>query len=347
MPRNSRAVATCALLLVTLLPGTIAKARAQPLAPPPVGPAKFGLAVGLSSASSTYHVNQPISVAIEIRNVSSETPHIEVQSHFEFYDFSVVDMATGKVVLRDPSAVDLGPIGASSFGSPLPPGKSWIVSVLLSYFYKMDHPGDYAVTVSASHVGRWIDNPPLVGVVLDASNTIVITILPSGQPSPSGSTTPFQLPVVATAISVILESQSATYHAAEPILLKVSFKNDTADPLLLDIAAPWHTTILEVRDSQGAIVQPATLPSMRDFHVKPLWFLLKPGASEAIYGPGENTDPAVAWIDLRKWGYAGLAPGTYTIGAKPHMTINLLGPDKFATDGDHVHSNVVTVVVVP
>jgi hypothetical protein len=341
--RSSRAARICVLLLATLLYGSIA-VQAQPAASPPVVPAKFGLAVGLNSATSTYRVNQPIPVTIEIKNVSSETQHVGVDTGS--FDFSVIDTATGNVVPRDPSAI-LGPIRASSFGSPLPPGKSWVISILLSYFYKMDHPGDYAVTVSASHVGVFIDNPPLVGVVLDASNTITIKVLPSGQPPPPDSTAPAPLPVVATAISVILESQSVAYHAREAILLEVSFKNDTANPLLLDIAAPWHSTILEVRDSKGAIVPPATLPSMRDFHVKPLWLVLKPGVSKTLYGPGEDNGPAVAWIDLRKWGYADLAPGTYTVGAKPNMVINLLGPDKFATDSDHVHSNVVTVVVAP
>jgi hypothetical protein len=177
MLRNSSAAATCVLLLATLLPGTIAGVRAQPIASTPVGPTKFGLAVGLSSASSTYHVNQPVSVAIEIRNVSSQTQQLGLGPP-SAYDFSVIDKATGKVVPRDPSAVIREPIRASSFGSALPPGKSWVVSIPLSYFYKMDHPGDYAVTVSASRVGLVIDNPPLVGVVLDASNTIIIKILP-------------------------------------------------------------------------------------------------------------------------------------------------------------------------
>jgi hypothetical protein len=256
--RNSRVAATCALLLATLLLGSIAAVGAQPVAPPLVGHTKFGLAVGLSSASSTYRVNQPISVAIAIRNVSRETQHVRLGFRQDSYDFSVIDKATGMVVPRDPSAAILESIGGSSFGSPLPPEMSRIVSIPLSDLYKMDHPGDYAVTVTASRVALLIDNPPLVGVVLDASNTIVITILPSDQPPPSDSATPFPLPVVATAISGILESQSATYHVGEPILLQVSFKNDTANPLLLDLAALWHTAILEVRDSEGAIVQPAS-----------------------------------------------------------------------------------------
>jgi hypothetical protein len=178
MPRNSRAAATCALLLATLLLGTIAGIRAQPVAPLRVGPTKFGLAVGLSSASSTYHVNQPISVAIEIRNVSGKMQHLRLGFRQDSYDFSVVDKTTGKVVPRDPSAAILESIGGSSFGSPLPPGMSRIVSIPLSDLYKMDRPGDYAVAVSASRVALVIDNPPAVGVVLDASNTIVIKILP-------------------------------------------------------------------------------------------------------------------------------------------------------------------------
>jgi hypothetical protein len=143
-----------------------------------IGEPKLGIAVGLASASSTHHLNEPISVTVELRNVSNKIQYVLVNFKSERYHFSVVDLADDKPIPRDPSANLFESGGGPNTGYPLEPGYSWFIDFPLSFFYKFTHGGTYAVTVDSSDLLMAVGTSEVEPVVLNKSNTITIKIVP-------------------------------------------------------------------------------------------------------------------------------------------------------------------------
>jgi hypothetical protein len=116
----------------------------------------------------------------------------------------------------------------------------------------------------------------------------------------------------------ILEADHSHYTVGQPILLRTSVRNTTANTYSMMFSGPYNGTVnVTVRDASGTVIQ------TKDSNV----FYLNQGGSMPLHTPLAprqtivlnwgcfNGDKWVEqpWVDLSNWGYSPLEPGTYTI----------------------------------
>jgi hypothetical protein len=139
----------------------------------PTGPPFDGFALSLTANTTTAHLNAPIWVTVELRNISGREERAQFGSRFGGYYFAVVNKNTHAVVKRDPNAVfGLDSVRGTSRGPIVPANTSFYGKFRLDLLYAIAQPGVYSVQVTR---GLPIINNK--AAVLQ-SNAIMITVLP-------------------------------------------------------------------------------------------------------------------------------------------------------------------------
>jgi hypothetical protein len=173
------AIAACFVIALLSTIGGPARADGQASSlSTTIGEPKLGIAVGLASASTTYRLNEPISVTVELRNVSDKTRYMLLGFKSAAFRFSIADLADGKVISRDPSANLFETTGGPNTGYPLEPRHSEFTDYPLSFLYKFNRVGTYAVTVDSSDILMAVETAQVEPVDLKKSNTLTIKIVP-------------------------------------------------------------------------------------------------------------------------------------------------------------------------
>lgn len=73
--------------------------------------------------------------------------------------------------------------------------------------------------------------------------------------------TPTPMGVVANVIVPTIETDHSRYVVGEPVLLRVSVKNETSSDYSVMLSYYWSMVRLTVRDSSGKIVEPQNTPT--------------------------------------------------------------------------------------
>lgn len=119
------------------------------------------------------------------------------------------------------------------------------------------------------------------------------------------------LPVRAGVISIRLESNKTVYRLGEPIELRVTLVNHTAQEYIIGMVPPWWLCRLSVRNEKGQAVRP-TLRNMYGVAGGDFTYVLP------AHGTVSPTFSAPrAWADIKYWLYDLDKPGTYAIVGSP------------------------------
>ena len=136
-------------------------------------------------------------------------------------------------------------------------------------------------------------------------------------------------------ISLVIQSEKSSYHAGDPVVIRVGLTNTSATPITVDEETPWSGSVLLITDENGAPIATATHKDSAT-----------PAPAQAI-----SIDPKqTVWLSwnakdywsLDHWGYVLDKPGTYTIIGLP----SVVGPN-LTVDGSTLRSNTVTIKIEP
>jgi hypothetical protein len=151
---------------------------------------------------------------------------------------------------------------------------------------------------------------PIGADLLCAGAALFLLALPAAVFSEQSATNA-ALPVRSGIISIRLESNKTVYRLGEPIELRVTLVNHTAQEYIIGMVPAWSLCRLSVRNEKGQALRP-TLRNMYgvtggDFtYVLPAHGTVSPTFS----APG-------AWADIKYWLYDLDKPGTYVIVGSP------------------------------
>lgn len=162
------------------------------------------------------------------------------------------------------------------------------------------------------------------------------------------STVTTQLPTRSGVFHIRLDPDRSVYVVGEPIQLRLTIVNATAQYYAVHWAPPWQQCRLLVADSKGQML---TSMGRRGGNTTS-------GRNVMEFPPGrslvaEYPDPKAAfkglqWADLNYWGYSLTTPGDYTITAVPELAafertnnMNSAGPTFITSSTDR--SNVVRI----
>ncbi|HZV77182.1 MAG TPA: hypothetical protein VFF63_05460 [Candidatus Babeliales bacterium] len=156
-----------------------------------------------------------------------------------------------------------------------------------------------------------------------------------------------QYPAHVEILSLRLESSKTIYRLGEPIELRVTIRNNTAQEYAFQgYTPPYGLCTLEVLNARGDALRSKGAIGYRQLDI----------SSQEL--PAETStvaafeDPAAAgalreWANIRYWGYHIEQPGDYTVFAIPNFTAFAMhhdGPDFTGSAPDR--SNAVTFKVV-
>jgi len=116
------------------------------------GQAVRGFALSIRSDAATFRLGGPISVTVELRNVSRRLQHAMFGSLHSTYDFRIKDERTGAIVPANPSNRFGAFAGSvSTIGPGVSPGRSFYGDARLDLLYSFTEPGTYYVTATRGH----------------------------------------------------------------------------------------------------------------------------------------------------------------------------------------------------
>lgn len=135
------------------------------------------------------------------------------------------------------------------------------------------------------------------------------------------------LPIRSGAFTIHLESKQAVYGLGEPIEVRVTVHNNTADHYAINAVPPWGLCkIVILNDRNEPVPSNGQYPyrwSMIDIPEYP------PGKTVIItFVDPNNTRSFPEWASIKYWGYDIKRPGSYTLIALPEIrAFPRTGPD--------------------
>lgn len=154
-----------------------------------------------------------------------------------------------------------------------------------------------------------------------------------------------QLPLGRLAVEI--ESDKSAYQVGEPIKIRISIKNTSAEDYSLSAVPPWAFCSLTVLDANN---QPVPNSGLRFG-----WRITTPGktyrsrSTQAVGfdDPYSNSQRFVYWAPLSIWGYSLNKAGAYTIIATAKFTATMaVGPQSFQQFAVTEKSNGVRIKVL-
>lgn len=167
--------ASLQVLLASLLFGAVTALSSAQVAPSSTatsGPVGHGVAIALSTKSSTVALGTPITITIELKNVSGRLLVLQTPQVASGYAYWVVDLASNTVVQpRNPprSGDDI----YGGLNMHIGAGESYTLKVRLDDMVRLERPGRYRVTVST----QFVLNRETMKDVAATSNSIVLHIV--------------------------------------------------------------------------------------------------------------------------------------------------------------------------
>lgn len=162
-----------ALTVATLFVAVTSRSHAQvaPSSTAIAGAVSHGVALALSTKSSAVTLGTPITITIEIKNLSGRTLILQTPQVASAYAYSVVDLSTGKVVPQRPPS-RTGDDVYGGLNMHVGRGESFTVNVRLDEMVQLDSPGKYRVDVST----KFILNRETMKDLAATSNSITIDV---------------------------------------------------------------------------------------------------------------------------------------------------------------------------
>ena len=115
----------------------------------PTGKVVDGLALSLTLPNAVVRLGAPLPAIVEVRNASREVKYVSFGLWITDYDFEVRDVATGKVVPRDPN-VRLLTITRMPWpaAEAVPPGRSIFGWIDINHIYPIKTAGTYRIRIT-------------------------------------------------------------------------------------------------------------------------------------------------------------------------------------------------------
>ena len=136
-------------------------------------------------------------------------------------------------------------------------------------------------------------------------------------------------------VSLVIQAEKGSYHAGDPVVIRVGLTNTSSTPITLDRETPWGGSVLLITDSSGA---PIATVSHKDSTSPAQVTTISIDPKQTVW---LNWDSKDYW-PLDHWGYRLDKPGTYTIIGLP----SVVGPN-LTVDGSTLRSNTVTIRIEP
>jgi hypothetical protein len=136
-------------------------------------------------------------------------------------------------------------------------------------------------------------------------------------------------------VSLVIQAQQGSYHAGDPVLIRVGLTNTSATPITLDEETPWGGSVLLVTDGSGA---PIATVAHKDSTAPAQVHTISIDPKQTVWLSWDSKD----YWPLDHWGYRLDKPGTYTIIGLP----SVIGPN-LTVDGSTLRSNALTIRIEP
>lgn len=140
-----------------------------------------------------------------------------------------------------------------------------------------------------------------------------------------------------SAIVARIASDRLVYHLGDPIRLRLTLTNKSADQLYVGNGPPFALVDLQVLDSGGRRLPHGSAPLKG----------CMPLSSSHVPQPPANLSPGkpdvIGWANINCWGYRLNEPGSYTLIATPK--IEAFGPGDEFNDAPARESNAIRIVV--
>jgi hypothetical protein len=132
-------------------------------------------------------------------------------------------------------------------------------------------------------------------------------------------------------VSLVIQAQKGSFHAGDPVVIRVGLTNTSATPITLDEETPWGGSVLLITDGNGA---PIATVAHKDATTPAQVHTVSIDPKQTVW---LTWDSKQYW-PLDHWGYVLDKPGTYTIIGLP----SVVGPN-LTVDGSTLRSNTLTI----
>ena len=136
-------------------------------------------------------------------------------------------------------------------------------------------------------------------------------------------------------VSLVIQAEKPSFHAGDPVVIRVGLTNTSATPITLDEETPWGGSVLLVTDQSGA---PIATVGHKDSSAPTQVQTISIEPKQTVWLRWDSKD----YWPIDHWGYKLDQPGTYTIIGLP----SVVGPN-LTVDGSTLRSNTVTIKIEP